>query len=128
MSFAGLQAHRLAHRKEARPGLQVLPPGAAGDGLGPVHELGLGKSEKVQPLCEIEVVHVSRQSLGCVNADECAREGFPHLTPEQFVAFFTAKVKTPGMGMRINEISVTRIEFRKVPGSECVAVQESLAL
>jgi hypothetical protein len=28
----------------------------------------------------------------------------------------------------IEEITVTRIEFRKVPGSERVAVQESLAL
>lgn len=109
-----------------RTGWQDLKPGTRL--LAVRKAMGLKAGEKVQPLCEIEVVHVSRQSLGCVNADECAREGFPHLTPEQFVAFFTAKVKTPGMGMRINEISVTRIEFRKVPGSECVAVQQSLAL
>ena len=88
--------------------------------------MGLKTGEKVQSLCEIEVVHVCRQSLGCVNADECAREGFPHLTPEQFVEFFTAKVKTPGMGLRIYEITVTRIEFRKVPGTERVAVQMPL--
>lgn len=46
----------------------------------------------------------------------------------EFIAFFTAQVKTPGMGRRIDEITVTRIEFRKVPGSERVATQAGLAL
>lgn len=90
--------------------------------------MGLKAGEKMQALCEIEVIHVCRQALCCINADECAREGFPNLTPEQFIAFFTAKVKTPGMGLRIDEITITRIEFHKVPGSERVASQTSLAL
>jgi len=90
--------------------------------------MGLKAGEKMQALCEIEVVGVRRQALCCIDAEDCAREGFPHLSPEEFIKFFTAKVKTPGMGARIDEITVTRIEFRKVPGSECVAVQESLAL
>ena len=107
-----------------RTGWQNLKPGTRL--LAVRKAMGLKAGEKVQPLCEIEVIHVSRESLGWVNADECAREGFPHLTPEQFVEFFTAKVKTPGIGKRIHEISVTRIEFRKVPGTERIAVQMPL--
>lgn len=90
--------------------------------------MGLKAGEKVQALCEIEVVSVKRQALCCIDAEDCAREGFPHLTPAEFIAFFTAQVKTPGMGRRIDEITVTRIEFRKVPGSERVATQAGLAL
>lgn len=90
--------------------------------------MGLKAGEKMQALCEIDVISVRRQALCCIDAEDCAREGFPHLSPEEFINFFTAKVKTPGMGARIEEITVTRIEFRKVPGSERVAVQESLAL
>lgn len=88
--------------------------------------MGLKEGEKVQPLCEIEVVSVRRQALGCIDKEDCAAEGFPDLSPEEFIRFFTAKVKTLGMNQRIDEITVTRIEFRKVPGSERVPVQTSL--
>lgn len=90
--------------------------------------MGLKAGEKVQVLCEVDVVSVRREALCCIDAEDCAREGFPHLTPADFIAFFTAKVKTPGMGRHISEITVTRIEFRKVPGSERVAVQMGLGI
>lgn len=88
--------------------------------------MGLKAGERVQPLCEIEVMSVRRQALGCIDAADCAAEGFPHLSPEDFIRFFMAKVKTPGIGRSINEITVTRIEFRKIPGTEHVPSQIAL--
>lgn len=99
----------------------------AGDKLLAVRKaMGLKPGEKVQALCEIEVVSVRRQALACIDKKDCVAEGFPDLSPEEFIRFFTAKVKTPGMGRHIEEVTVTRIEFRKVPGSERVPVQGSL--
>lgn len=123
MSFALTERQLLDGTKTVtrRTGWANLKPG---DRLLAVRKaMGLKAGEKVQPLCEIEVVSVRRQVLGCIDAADCAAEGFPHLTPEGFIRFFTAKVKTPGMGRRIDEITVTRIEFRKVPGTERVPVQ-----
>ena len=126
MSFALTERQLIDGTKTVtrRTGWANLKPG---DRLLAVRKaMGLKAGEKVQPLCEIEVVSVRRQALGCIDAADCAAEGFPHLSPEEFIRFFTAKVKTPGMGRRIDEITVTRIEFRKVPGTERVAVQQPL--
>jgi hypothetical protein len=127
MSFALTEAQLMDGSKTVtrRIGWRDLKPGTRL--LAVRKAMGLKAGEKVQPLCEIEVVSVRRQALKCIDQDDCAREGFPHLTPAAFIAFFTAKVKTPGMGKRFDETSVTRIEFRKVPGSERVATQTSLA-
>lgn len=101
----------------------------AGDRLLAVRKaMGLKAGEKVQPLCVIEVVSVRTQALCCIDQDDCAREGFPDMSPGEFIRFFTAKVKTPGMGRHIDEITVTRIEFRKVPGTEAAGTQATLAL
>lgn len=126
MSFALTEQQLMDGSKTVtrRTGWATLKPGTRL--LAVRKAMGLKAGEKVQPLCEIEVVSTKRRALCCIDAEDCAREGFPHLTPEQFIAFFTAKVKTPGMGARIEEITVTRIEFRKVPGTERVASQASL--
>ena len=53
--------------------------------------MGLKKGEKVERLAELRIVSVRREPL-CYILDqgfaECAREGFPHMEPEQFVGFF----------------------------------------
>jgi len=86
--------------------------------------MGLKAGEKMQALCEIEVVSVRRVTLDDIDAEDCAREGFPHFSPADFIGMFAKH-----MNLRDKpEVMLTRIEFRKVPGSECVAVQESLAL
>lgn len=84
--------------------------------------MGLKPGEKVQPLCEIEVVSVRRERLSDMEDDDCAREGFPqYKDASTFVVMFCRH-----MSVKI-DTEVTRIEFRKVPGTERVAVQQSLA-
>lgn len=86
--------------------------------------MGLKAGEKMQALCEIEVVSVRRERIDAITPADVLAEGFPHWTNQvgEFVAMFCKH-----MNVR-PENEVTRIEFRKVPGSERVAVQESLAL
>lgn len=84
-----------------------------GDMLRPVRKcMGLKPGEKIEPLREpVRVVSVRREPLRLMTDsvfgdDECIREGFPDLTPAQFVSMFCASHKpcTP-------ETVVTRIEF-----------------
>lgn len=73
---------------------------------------GLKKGERMESLGVIRVVAVWREPLRKLIDDptygaiECRREGFPDLTPAQFVAMFCASHKgcTP-------DSAVTRIEF-----------------
>lgn len=75
--------------------------------------MGLKKGETVERLRVLEVVLVRRERLQRLIDEpsygrrECVQEGFPQLTPEQFVAMFCASHKgcTP-------ETIITRIEFR----------------
>lgn len=110
--------------------------------------MGLKAGEKVQALCEVEVVSVRQERLDAITAEDCTAEGFPHLEPDEFVAMFcshmritevvpVARVTESGPWpvtdkMRTRPMTgadfVTRIEFRKVPGSERVAVQRGLTL
>lgn len=85
-----------------------------GDMVRPVRKcMGLKPGEKVEALCDpVRVVSLSREPLLWMTEDfkygraECIREGFPDLTPAQFVAMFCASHKgcTP-------ETIITRIEF-----------------
>lgn len=92
-----------------RLGWQFLQPG---DGLiGCVRCMGLKKGESPEKLGPIRVTSVRREPLcrmvdepnyGC---EEVRREGFPDLSPEEFVAMFCEHMKCSP-----TEI-VTRIEF-----------------
>lgn len=123
MSFALTERQLLDGSKTVtrRTGWQNLKPG---DRLLAVRKaMDLKAGEKVQALCEIDVVSVRRERL-CDMADEdCAREGFPEFhRAGPFVDMFCAK-------MRCNQYDeVTRIEFCKVAGSERVASQIALRL
>lgn len=78
-----------------------------------VHKcMGLKKGEKRQVLRHIEVVSVKREPLNDFYCDptEVRREGFPNMTPQEFIAMFCRGNKcAPG-------VMVTRIEFRYVEG------------
>ena len=74
--------------------------------------MGLKKGEHQHVLGEIEVVSVRREMLSCISWEDCAREGFPELSPAEFVAMFCRE-----MSCRLDRI-VTRIEFRRVAGEE----------
>ena len=71
--------------------------------------MGLKKGEKIERLAVLRIVSVSRESLDTIlirGEEECAAEGFPDMSPAEFVAFFCASHKgCPPYGM------VTRIEF-----------------
>lgn len=49
---------------------------------------GIPKGGKIERIGVIEVISNRAERLDAITQDECAREGFPHLTPAQFVAMF----------------------------------------
>lgn len=69
---------------------------------------GLKKGEKHNRLALIRVADVSREPLGAITQDECKREGFPQMTPEQFIEMMCRHY-----GIRSHTM-VTRIEFEYV--------------
>ncbi|OBC14101.1 hypothetical protein A5784_30725 [Mycobacterium sp. 852013-50091_SCH5140682] len=71
--------------------------------------MGRRKGEPLVRITDVEVVSVRREQLDTITADDCAREGFPHMTPAEFVRFFCDSHK----GCR-PESTVTRIEWRYV--------------
>jgi hypothetical protein len=72
---------------------------------------GLKKGEKVRKLAAIRVTDVRREWMSDFSSyyrrDECAREGFPEMTPEEFNSFFRSTHPDPGA----DDLRVTRIEF-----------------
>ena len=47
--------------------------------------MGLKKGEHVKRICLIRVVSTRREPLNAITKDDCAREGFPEMTPDGFV-------------------------------------------
>jgi hypothetical protein len=97
-----------------RLGWANLKPGTLLHGV--VKSQGLRKGETVEKLAVIRVISVSREQLGRMLDDsdlygqsECIREGFPHLTPAEFVEMFCRSHRgcTP-------DTVITRIEFQYV--------------
>jgi hypothetical protein len=70
--------------------------------------MGLKKGEKAHKLGVIRVTNVRRERLDAITADDCAREGFPEMTPVEFVAMFCRE-----MGCK-PETMVGRIEFERI--------------
>lgn len=140
MSFALTERQLMDGTKTVtrRTGWENLKPG---DHLLAVRKaMGLKRGEKAVALCEIEVVSVRREPLCDITPADVLAEGFPEWTNNvaEFVAMFCKHMRvaahavvrgqeTRMRAMRPDDI-VTRIEFRKVPGSERVAVQQGLAL
>jgi hypothetical protein len=96
-----------AHTKDVtrRLGWQNLKPG---DLLQAVEKAqGLKKGEKIKKLNIIMAMKVSREPLNAITQHEVIREGFPNITPAQFIEMFckTHKGCTP-------ETVITRIEFK----------------
>lgn len=73
---------------------------------------GLGKGGKIKPICMIKLIDVRREPLRAMLDDvaygraECVREGFPDMTPAEFVEFFCKSHRgvTPST-------FITRLEF-----------------
>lgn len=70
--------------------------------------MGLRKGEKIERLCQIEVVSVRLEPLSAITPDDVRREGFPGWTPEMFVKMLVDHYRIdPGK-------ECNRIEFRYV--------------
>ena len=77
--------------------------------------MGLKKGEQVTKLGEIRVLGVDREPLKRIvdyGQIECEREGFPGLSPQQFMAMFANRMKCTG------DTWVTRIRFERVKDTE----------
>lgn len=99
-----------------RMGWRNLKPG---DRLQGVEKgMGLKRGEAIKKLAVIEVVDVGVECLAVLmncpsyGKDEVAKEGFPEMTPAEFVQFFSDSHKNCPF-----ETEVTRIEFRYVDQS-----------
>ncbi|WP_236949366.1 hypothetical protein [Mycolicibacterium goodii] len=69
--------------------------------------MGRKRGEPLVRLVDVEVVSVRREPLDSITAEDVVREGFPGMTPREFVAFFCSSHK----GCRPDSV-VTRIEWR----------------
>jgi len=75
---------------------------------------GLKAGERVEKIGgPIRFVKVSREVLSSMPLEDCAREGFPQMTPAEFVSMFVGH--NSGCNRRT---IVTRIEFEYVEGAE----------
>ena len=66
---------------------------------------GLKKGEKTNRLCQIKILSISSEALNSITKDECIKEGFPDMSPEDFVCMFSLKSKI------FDYTPVNRIEF-----------------
>lgn len=73
---------------------------------------GFKKGEHPTVLAYLEVVSNREEHLCAITQDEVRREGFPNLTPRQFVVMFCEAHKRRGV---TPETIVNRIQFRHVP-------------
>lgn len=113
MSFALTSAQVLEQTKTVtrRVGWKHAKPG---DVVQPILKgQGLKKGESVTKLGgPIQFVHVTREWMSDFRQrpdaqEECAREGFPEMTPEQFYTFF----RSTHPDRSADDLQVTRIEF-----------------
>lgn len=112
MSFAMTQRQIIDRWKTVtrRDGWLFVRPG---DLLRPVDRvMGFRKGERPQPLLPerwlIEVVAVRREPLEAITPDDVSREGFPGMTPAEFVTLYRRH------GDKSKDRKVARIEFNYV--------------
>lgn len=67
--------------------------------------MGLKPGEKIEPLAVVRVVDVRREPLNTITGDDCVKEGFPAMSPADFVAMFCEHMDCEP------HVQVTRIEF-----------------
>ncbi len=86
-----------------RLGWRFLKPGEIVNGVEKCQ--GLKKGEKIKRIGKIRILSTDWQPLRNITADDCGLEGFPEMTPAEFVEFFCRHNKcTP-------DTIVNRIEF-----------------
>ena len=67
--------------------------------------MGLKKGEKVKRICQIRIKSTRWEPLYQITKEECVKEGFPNMSPQDFILMFR----------RLNKVRATRpvnrIEF-----------------
>jgi hypothetical protein len=74
--------------------------------------MGLKKGERPVKLGIVRVVAVRRERLDAIDQPDVIREGFPEMSPAEFVAMFTSHMRCEP------SIEVTRIEFQRINPKE----------
>jgi hypothetical protein len=76
--------------------------------------MGRRRGEPLERIAVVEVTAARRERLDAISAPDVIAEGFPHMTPPEFVSFFGSTHRGCGPGTE-----VTRIEWRYLdwPGS-----------
>ena len=87
----------------AMPGMHVL---AVFKGM------GIRPYEVIEQFGVIELVGVRRERLDAIDEADCVAEGFPDLTPAQFVEMFCAHNRTKRCTPATPATIVTRAEFK----------------
>jgi hypothetical protein len=114
ISFALTESQFLAKTKTVtrRLGWKFLKPGDRLMGCRKC--MGLRPGESIVRLGAIEIISVRFELLGAMlvnplyGQEECRREGFPEMTPMQFVEMFRSHMTAPP------GTTVTRIEFKHI--------------
>lgn len=117
MSFAMTTDQVVAEEKDItrRFGWWFLKPG---DRVRPVLKaMGLKRGEKIKPLLPpgrcIEIVSTRREPLHTIDRIDCIREGFPNMTPDDFVKMIMKKYNCV-RGCYINRIEFKYVDVKKV--------------
>jgi len=107
MSFALTTAQFMSKQKTVtrRLGWGFLKAGALVCGVKKVR--GLKKGEKITRLGLIKILSVRQEPLNAISQADVAKEGFPDLTPAQFIAFFCSYHNGVAADTLVN-----RIEFK----------------
>lgn len=108
MSFALTTQQIIDEAKDVtrRLGWQCLKPGDLVQAV--VKCMGLKPGETVERLRVLKVVSITREPLNAITQDDVDREGFPDMSPREFVSMFCKHMKCR------RTKRVTRIEFEYV--------------
>lgn len=66
--------------------------------------MGRRPGEPLERIASVTVISVRREALNAITADDVTAEGFPHMTPAEFVAYFCATHKGCAPGTEITRI------------------------
>jgi len=101
------QVRRREKTVTRRIGWAFLKPG---DVLQAVEKAqGLKKGEKVVRICEIVVESTRWEPLAKITKEDCGREGFPEMSPDQFIDMF-CRANNWKPSLDVNRIEFTYID------------------
>jgi hypothetical protein len=70
---------------------------------------GLKKGEKIVKIHPIRITDKRREPLTAITPEECALEGFPDMTPDEFIAMY-CKANNQKPDVRVNRIAFEHLD------------------